>query len=312
MKEKFLNLLKKIGKGGSYFLKGILIGIAMIIPGVSGGTLAVMLNIYNDLIDAINNLFKHFKTSIKVLLPILFGALIGFNALVVPLEYGLKHCPLIIVSLFVGLIIGSLPSLYRNVKGKISTPSIIWGLISLGIMIGLCFISGGNVTSINIDFPSIIILTLLGFAIACALVTPGISGSMLLMTFGYYEIILTKIHELMKFENISQNILIVLPIGVGAVIGFFVISYIMGILLKKFPVSTYMAIIGFIVGSIGVIYYKTFLDYSVKIDILQISLSIIFLIIGGITSFLIAKTIKKDEQIIEEKEEEVKENGQVD
>ena len=105
------NLLQKFKKPLVNFVKGIAIGIAMIIPGVSGGTLALILGIYSDLIDSVNGLFKHFGKSIKTLLPIILGALVGFLALVTPIKYGLENCPLVVITLFVGLIIGGIPSL---------------------------------------------------------------------------------------------------------------------------------------------------------------------------------------------------------
>ena len=105
-KDFFLNLLK-----------GSAIGISMIIPGFSGGTIAVLLNIYDSILEAITGIFKNFKRSILTLLPLVIGAVIGFIILVFPLEYSLAKIPLIITSLFVGFIIGGLPFLFKKVQG---------------------------------------------------------------------------------------------------------------------------------------------------------------------------------------------------
>ena len=301
--NKIKSFFSHLGRTSSYFLKGIAVGIAMIIPGVSGGTLAVILKIYDDLINAVNQIFKHFKDSMKVILPVLLGAVVGFIALVFPLKWGLEHCPLIVVTLFVGFIVGSLPSLYKNVSGKESPISFIWGVIFLALMIGLCFLPSANVNTISLNVGTWFYLVLIGFIVSSALVAPGISGSMLLMVLGFYESILNIVSEIIKFQNLGHNILILIPLAIGIVLGFFIVSFVMGILLKHYPVPTYFAIMGLIVGSIACIYTKTFSDYEVVLDALQISLSVLSFIIGGTISFLIGRKDK-------EKESEEETNGQ--
>jgi putative membrane protein len=276
------------------FLKGIVIGIAMIIPGVSGGTLAVLLNIYDELIDSINNLFKDFKKSISILLPILIGAGVGFIALVVPISYGLEKCPLIIISLFSGLIIGGIPQLYKKVQGHEKPRSIIFALLSISLLIGLCFV----VTNIVVDFSTIklgllLYLLLGGFLASCALVVPGISGSMIMMILGLYSPILIMLEEILSFQNLGHNLLIVLPLAAGLVFGFLSIAKLMGFLLKKHTIDTYFSIIGFVVGSIFMIYYVSITspDYSFDFSLPSILFSCLCLIGGFLLTFLLEKKI---------------------
>lgn len=290
------NFLNKFKDTLLYLVKGIAIGIAMIIPGVSGGTLAVLLNIYDDMINAINNLFKDFKNSIKTLIPIVLGALLGFVALIFPISYGLEKCPLVIISLFAGLIIGGIPQLYKKVQGKESILGVIIGIISIGIMVGLCFIT----SDIKIDFQSLdlglwLYLLLGGILAAIALVVPGISGSMILMILGLYAPILIVLSDLLKFQNIISNIMIFIPIGLGIILGFFSIAKLMGFLLKKQPINTYFSIIGFVVGSIFTIYYVTITDsdYFIDFSFPSILISVICLIGGFLLTFLLEKKITK-------------------
>ena len=296
MKQLFIKFRSNIIR----FIKGIAIGIAMIIPGVSGGTLAVLLNIYDEMIDSINNLFKDFKKSFFTLLPILLGALVGFVGLIYPLTLGLEHCPLVIISLFAGLIIGGIPSLYKKVQGKESIKGFVFSLVSIAIMISLCFI----VPNIQISFDKLtlwIILYLLlgGILAACALVVPGISGSMIMMILGLYSPILLVISDLLKFNNIIHNCLILLPLGLGIIIGFFSIAKLMGYLLKKHPINTFFSIIGFVVGSIFTIYYVTITDgeYLIDFSFPSILISSLCLIGGFLLSFLLERklTSKKEE-----------------
>ena len=288
------NLLNKFKDTLLRFLKGIVIGIAMIIPGVSGGTLAVLLNIYDELIDSINNLFKDFKKSFSVLLPILIGAGVGFIALIYPLSYGLEHCPLVIISLFAGLIIGGIPQLYKKVQGKESPLGIALGIISIGIMVGLCFV----VTNIELDISKIelglmLYLLLGGILSACALVVPGISGSMIMMILGLYSPVLLVISDLLSFQNFTHNLLLILPVALGVIIGFFSIAKLMGFLLKKHTINTFFSIIGFVVGSIFTIYFVTITDpeYTIDFSAPSIIISSLCLIGGFLLTFLLEKKL---------------------
>ena len=94
--------------------QGAVIGVAMIIPGVSGGTLAVLMNVYDKLINSISNLRRDFKNSIKFLLPILLGAGIAVAAMYFPLKYALKYAPFPTVMLFAGLMAGSFPKIVKD------------------------------------------------------------------------------------------------------------------------------------------------------------------------------------------------------
>lgn len=287
------------------FIKGIVIGVAMIIPGVSGGTLAVLLGIYDTIINSINNIFRNFKKSIITLLPIILGAVVGFVMLIIPLTYGLKHCPLIIISLFAGLIIGGIPQLYKKVQSKENVLGVIIGFLSIGLMIGLCFI----VTNINISFdkltlPIILYLILGGFLSACALVVPGISGSMIMMILGLYSPILLVLSDVLHFQNIFNNILILLPLLGGLIFGFFSISKLMGYLLKKHETNTFFAIIGFVIGSIFTIFFVTITDGEYQIDytLPSILISSICLIGGFLLTFFLEKKLSSRK----EKENEIR------
>ena len=246
-------------------------------------------------------------TPILFLLPIIIGAVLGFVGLVVPLEYGLSHIPLIIVSLFVGLIIGGIPFIYKKVQGKENLVSIIVGVLAMALTISLCFIKGG----ISIDFSSLnvgsfLYLILAGALASIALVAPGISGSMTLMVLGVYTTIITSLKEILSFENLVHNALLLIPLAIGLVVGFFLMSMLMKYLLQKHTTSTYFAILGFIIGSIVTIYYVTITDeqYPVVFDAPNIIFSVITLIVGCVAAFLVEHVASKKAGNIEEKEGE--------
>ena len=240
-------------------LSGSGIGGAFIIPGVSGGSVAAILGIYEKMINAIANIFKETKKSIMTLLPIFIGLVLGALALLFPLEFLLERYPLPTVSIFVGLAIGGLPTITDKVKGKITSEDIISLSTALIVAALLCFLPvGSDVDLFNIGFGGYILLFIVGLIGSCALVVPGISGSMLLLILGYYNPIVNLVTDhLLRFEDLTKCILVLGSCGLGIVVGFMLISIVMKHLLAKHPRLTYFAIIGFIIGSLPTVYVST-------------------------------------------------------
>lgn len=237
--------------------RGAAIGVAFIIPGFSGGSVAAILGIYEKLVGSVADLFKQFKKSILFLLPILLGMVLGIASLILPIQWGLEKFPIPTVSLFVGLAIGGLPSVTEKVKGgKPKWTHILACLIPLAAAASLCFLPmAGEVDLLDLSFGGYLLLVLIGAVGACALVVPGISGSMLLLIFGYYNPLVGLLTEhLLHGQDVGVSLLVFLCAGIGVIAGFFGISVLMKYLLKKFPRGTYFAIIGFIVGSIPAVY----------------------------------------------------------
>lgn len=241
-------------------VRGVAIGIAFIIPGFSGGSVAAILGIYEKIVEAIANLFKQFKKSFMTLLPILLGMLLGIAALILPIQWGLKHYPIPTVTLFVGLALGGLPSVTEKLKGeRPHIGHIAACLIPLVFAALLCFLpNAGDVDLLSLNFSGYLLLILVGIAGSAALVVPGISGSMLLLIFGYYNPIVRIVTEnLLHGLNVGVSVLVLVCLAIGLVVGFFSISVLMKFLLKKFPRETYFAILGFILGSIPAVYAST-------------------------------------------------------
>jgi len=289
-------------------LKGAAIGVAMIIPGVSGGTIAVLFNIYENLINAISNLKKDFKNSFLYLLPIILGMVLAFAAMYFPLKLALKHFPIQTISLFSGLMLGSIPMLFKqSLDNGFKKVDFIAGLITFVLVIGICFIPNmGNVDlSVNMPKYGYVLLFLIGILGSCALVIPGISGSMLLLIFGYYEPILDTISELTN--NFTHSLAVLASVGLGIVFGFVVVAKLMNYLLTKYKRITYWAIVGFVIGSIPAIFLSY--DYTdVSINAITIISSVIVFILGSIISFYLIRLSEKKTQNNTSIEENVSEN----
>ncbi len=236
--------------------KGMLFGIANLIPGVSGGTMAIVTGVYEKLLDSINNLFKKFKASIIFLLLFGLGAVIAVLAGAKVLEWGLKYFKLPISLLFIGLIVGSLPTITKPIKNQTKPIHYLFMVLAFALVIGLLYIPFPEVVSGSLQFYDYLLLVVCGFLASIAMVVPGISGMMMFYLFGYYETIMTAISGLIKFTSFGSSFLILLPVGIGVIIGIFTAAKAIAYLLKKFPIATYSAIIGFVIGSIFAIIYE--------------------------------------------------------
>lgn len=285
-------------------LRGAAIGVAFIIPGFSGGSVAAILGIYEKLVGAIADIFKTFKKSIIVLLPILLGMLLGIAALILPIQWGLRHYPIPTVTLFVGLALGGLPSVTDNLKGgALSWKHILACLVPLLVAASLSFLPlAGEVDLFSLNFGGYLLLIVIGIVGSCALVIPGISGSMLLLIFGYYNPVVSLVTDsLLHGQQVGICILVLCCLGIGVVIGFFGVSVLMKYLLKKFPRGTYFAILGFIVGSIPAVYASTVRGADAALSALYASpwywvVSAVLLFIGIALSLSLVIYAKKKEK----------------
>lgn len=283
-------------------LKGAVMGVAFIIPGFSGGTVAVILGIYNGFIAAIAGLFKDFKKNALFLLPFLLGIVLGVVALIMPIKLGFEYIPLPLICLFVGLMLGGMPPIIKDAGGRPKFTHILSALLALAFAVGICFIpSVGDATMAGASFPTYLALAGVGMLAACGCVVPGISGSMIAMIFGFYDDVLDAAGGLMTFENVGRNLLTLATFGVGIIVGFFTIAFLMKFLLARFRKGTYYAIIGFIVGSIFSIYYKQETLINPNIDLtLQIVLAVTLFAIGFAASFIFCKFVGKREDKLRE------------
>lgn len=244
------------------FIKGIVLGVAFVIPGVSGGTLAVLLGIYEELIEAASNFYKNmvnFKKYFMYLLPIGLGIIFSVAVFAKLIKFGLDKAPIITILIFLGMIIGGIPALVRNVKGtKINLKDMTLMLVGLIIVISMLIFhkSNSNVVLTNMSITGYITLFLVGAIAAVTMVVPGISGSFTLMLIGYYEPILNLVNDITSFKNLGSNLILIFTFMLGVFIGIIFISKIIEWCLKHYKRETYYAIIGFVLSSIISVIYE--------------------------------------------------------
>lgn len=239
-------------------LKGVMMGVANIIPGVSGGTMAVSMGIYDKIIHAATHFISEFKKSMELLLPIVLGMAIGIVALARILEYMFARVPFQTNMLFVGLIIGGLPAIAGTVKGKtIRLGHILVCLLFFVVVAGLAMMGEQEGAAADLSFNAVNVAKLFGVGIVASatMVIPGVSGSMMLMLMGYYNPILNAINDfidnLVRFHvpGILDGCKVLVPFGIGVVVGIVAIAKLIEIIFQKFPEHAYWAIIGLIAAS---------------------------------------------------------------
>lgn len=239
-------------------LKGMLVGVANIIPGVSGGTMMVSMGIYDKLIHSLTHLLKEFKESMKFLIPLFIGVGIALVGLSFIIEPAFAHFPLQTSCLFIGLIVGGLPAMWKKVKGKgMKVSYIIPFLLFFALVVGLAAIGEKEGAAADVSFSlwSCIKLFVVGIIASATMVIPGVSGSMILLLLGYYNVIVSAIKDFVTalaafdIQGILQGCGVLVPAGIGIVVGIFAIAKVIEIIFEKFPLQAYWAIIGLIVAS---------------------------------------------------------------
>lgn len=258
-----------------FIIKGFFFGLANIIPGVSGGTIAITMGIYEDMISSISGFFKNPKKSIMYLMPIGIGAVLSILLMSKVISFCLEKFPAPTNLFFIGLIVGGIPLLTRKVKdAKFNPVNAFLLLLTFSIIMFMTFSDGGgsNMDLTNITFGTMILLVIIGMIAAGCMVIPGISGSFVLMLLGAYKPIISVIGDLTNFSNVGHNMAILIPFGIGVVVGIIGIAKILEYLFSKYEVSTYYAILGFIVASVIVL----------AVTVVGAHASIIELLIGAV------------------------------
>ena len=316
-------------------LAGMGIGAGAAIPGVSGAAIALIFGVYYDIITAVNNFRKKFGWAILVLLPILIGIMIAVIICVILFHLAFEYCMFALICIFAGFLIGSFPSVREEVKDvKTSKKHIIAAVcgglfvITLGVLSVVLGSKGASVTHAFLEMPVWLYFVLIpvGAIAAVALTVPGLSGSLILLIIGFYrpmmdnatwwgeEILgVASYNGLQSWQHLPHLLGMIGCFGVGCVIGVVLISKLMSFLLNKFHDVTYFAILGFILGSIFVLffnydifnYYRVWAGASIPninpMMSMYLEMIIGFVLLGGalVLSYFLSKHKQSTEQVEE-------------
>lgn len=245
-------------------IKGMLIGVANIIPGVSGGTMMVSMGVYEKIIGVVNNLFKDIKKSILTLAPLGIGMVLGIAVFSFIIPWCLEVYPFPTSFCFIGLILGGVPAIVKPAKeslhkeGKsISFSHIIAFAFFFVLAVGMAAMNETQTSSANFDLNLgfMIAIFVVGVVAAATMVIPGVSGSLVLMILGFYEGIMSSISGFISavfawdWSLIWYYVGVLAPFGIGVIVGIFAVAKLIEFLFARFPSVTYCGILGLIVAS---------------------------------------------------------------
>lgn len=283
------------------FIYGIVIGMANIIPGVSGGTLAVVFNIYDEFVNAITFNLKKIWANRKFVFPLLIGMLSGiviFSKLFTVLY---ENFPVQINYLFTGLIVGSIPMIFgyavkHDKDTKLGAGRIvsicICALVGFALLLVFAYYDKviDKSSDMNFILPDLSVrlafrIFIAGVLGAIAMIVPGISGSLLMLILGVYPIIITSIPAMFHPETFVHAVLLLLPNGVGVLLGLLCGAKLIAWFLKKAPNQSYSVILGLLFGSIINVFPGFAVLESVKLGIF----SVFCFVVGFLMAYLSSK-----------------------
>ncbi len=319
-------------------LAGMGIGVGAAIPGVSGAAIAVIFRVYEDIIGAVNNFRKKFGYSILVLIPILLGVVLAVIPCIYLFSLAFEHLMFVLICIFAGFLIGSFPSITEKVKGikpnNLQIALIITGalfVITLGVLsvaFGDKMNIGGLFENINKNWWLYIVLVPVGVLAAVALTVPGLSGSLILLVIGFYRPLVDSVKGWVSmcvhgdWSMIGPLLGVIGCFGLGCLIGVVLVSKVMTLLLKKFRDNTFFTIIGFIAGSIVVLFfnyqiYSYYLHWAGQptIEVINpvlpmwLEMLIGFIVLGAcaVGSYMLIRLERKNRKEITEQQEQEQE-----
>jgi putative membrane protein len=287
------------------FILGIFIGLAVIVPGVSGSTIAIIFGLYTAMLYAMGNIFNDFKRCVIFLIPLALGAVVGFAAGFIVIQKIFGKYLFSIVCLFVGLMVGALPAITQEIKGQ-KLSAVRSTLFPLGLIIPIAIgilsiiLTGNADTSDTATFTSFpiwryILYLPLGFIVSITQIVPGLSATAILMAFGQFGPILNSVSVSYILEN-PQVLGLYASLGIGFVAGIVLISRLFSAILAKHKVTAFFMITGMSIGSIISMFinpdvYEVYVGWANGNGnpVLSIIVGVVLLAIGFVLSFLLTR-----------------------
>ncbi|HDA6677548.1 TPA: DUF368 domain-containing protein [Staphylococcus aureus] len=274
-------------------LKGFAMGTSDLVPGVSGGTIALLLGIYNQFISSISGIFsRRFWPSFTFLIPIIIGMLLAMGSLSNLFNYLLSQHHIPTMFFFGGLIIGIAPYLLKisNYKTSFTTKHYMMVIAGIAILIVITLMNNGDKhagETLTLSTSLIIKYFIAGMCASSAMLLPGISGSFMLLVFGVYGTVMLAISEVVKLNFTGLPIL--LAVGFGVLAGFIISSKIIQYFLTHHKLMTFALIIGFVVGSLFAVFP------GLPTNIVMWFVSLVVFIIGFIVSLTLGRITAENE-----------------
>lgn len=238
-------------------IKGFVVGLGKIIPGVSGGMLAMSLGVYEKGIQSVSHFFSDPKKNSLFLGMLGIGALFSITFLSGIIDFSLEHYYLPTMLLFIGLMLGGFSSIKKEVEGTNYKQYLTYLLLPFLLMMVLEFYKSDTIFVFDGSLKSYFFMFLFGMIDAITMIVPGISGTAILMLFGCYDMLLETFSHMLDLSQLFVSIKILLPFGMGMFIGVLLTIKLVSYLLEKHSISFYYIIISFFLSSIFLLLLQT-------------------------------------------------------
>ena len=253
-----------------FVIFGAIVGVANIIPGVSGGTMAVILKIYDRLIETLS--LKNVKKNLPFIIPLGIGAAVGIVLFSKAIEFLLGNYPMATNFTFMGLILGSIPMIFQRARGeKMEAKGMVSFLVALVVMVVIALLTPAESNAVLALTPLNLLILFGASAISTfAMILPGISGSFVMLVLGVYTTVLTSISGVFTWpiDGVTWHCVgMLIPVGLGCIVGLIFGSKLVDVLIRKQPQATYFAILGLVVGSLLAVFPKDSLALTLELPI---------------------------------------------
>lgn len=263
------------------FIKGLIIGIGKVMPGVSGALLAINFKVYDRLVESLVNFFSDWKKNLRFLLELGLGIIIAIILFSNGIRYLLDNYNFLMMMLFMGLIGGGSYNYIRSVNYEKKEYKYI--LFIIGVLIGISFIGKGDNYVISNSFKDNIVFFLGGVIEVFTSIIPGISGTAIMMIMGIYDMVLMILGRIYDFSYVISNINIYISYGLGIIISFILGTLLINYLLKKKKRLMEIMISSFSIYSILMMGVMTF---SKRASVIEIILGIMLMVVGTVIGFI--------------------------
>lgn len=266
------------------FLKGIVVGLGGVAPGLSGSVLLIIFGLYQKTLEALGTLFADFKKNVRFLLPLVTGMFLGVLLFSKVLDFFLNNFEVPTRFCFLGLILGTVPLFYREVK-KNGFSAKYYLVILLSAILGTWMFTLNPNAFPQVSDPTLLQSIILGVAVAATAIVPGVDPAVLLSSLGYYEMYVRSL------ANFDLNVL--LPMLVGLAVGAVGISFGMSVLFKKFYTTTFSVVFGLFLSMIPNMLTERCI---LRMDMVSV-ISVVVMIIGFVVSYYLGDLENNNERL---------------
>ncbi len=248
---------KEVAKSG---LLGVFIGLAVIVPGISGSTVAILFKLYRKLLFAISNLFRKAKRCLLFLLPIALGIAAGFVVGFFAVQKLLAVAPFAVVALFAGLMCGAYPAVTDEIKGEKKSPArvllfLAGVLLPVAVSLLSVFASGGERSLERLSWQHYLLFLALGYIVAVTQIVPGLSATAVLMVFGWFSALMDSVH-LSVWRADPRVFLVYVCLAAGFAVGLFTFSKLLDRVFARRRVPAFFLIAGLSLGSLVTMFFN--------------------------------------------------------